>query len=66
MNCGIGSLEFTHLHYFTYEKNGCVDVRSWVENGTGIEIKTEDGNSMFFCEGSYILFETQNSCIFCN
>lgn len=65
-SCGMGNFNFKHLHYDTHSKNGCVDIAKWYENDTGIEIKTTDGTSLFFCEGTYILVGEKSQCPFCN
>lgn len=64
--CGIGSLEFKHLHYNTYHNNGCININKWYNNESGIEVHTTDGAAMFFSEGTYILVEEKRDCPFCN
>lgn len=63
--CGIGNLNFTHLHYNTYNHSGCIDINKWYNNESGIEVQTTDGNAMFFSEGTYILIENKGQCPFC-
>jgi len=63
--CGLGNLNFTHLHYDTHHENGCIDINTWYNNESGIEVHTVDGGSMFFSEGTYILIENKNNCPFC-
>lgn len=67
MSCGPGNYTFNHLHYITYNNEGCLDVLNWHESssGAGIEVKTHDGTSYFFSEGTYILIENKNFCPFC-
>ena len=64
--CGIGSLNFKHLHYNTYDQSNCVDIDKWYDNESGIEVHTTDGVAMFFSEGTYILVESNKNCPFCD
>lgn len=64
--CGIGSLDFTHLHYNTYHDSGCININKWYNNESGIEVHTVDGAAMFFSEGTYIMVENKRDCPFCN
>ena len=64
--CGLGNLEFTHLHYNTYHDSGCININKWYNNESGIEVHTTDGGAMFFSEGTYILVESKRDCPFCN
>lgn len=60
---GMGSLEFNKIHVDTYHYSGCLEVDKWYETSTGIEVKTEDGESIFLSEGTYIMIEDE--CPFC-
>lgn len=61
---GLGSYEYNKIHVDTYHYSGCLDVDKWYDNSTGLEVKTDDGESMFFSEGTYILIE--DNCPFCD
>ena len=63
---GIGNLSFEHLYYNIYGNGGCLDVKSWHNNETGIEVKATDGTSFYFSEGTYILVESKATCPFCD
>ncbi len=63
VSLGIGSLEFNKVHVDTYHYSGCLEVDKWYETSTGVEIKTEDGESIFLSEGTYIMIEDE--CPFC-
>jgi hypothetical protein len=63
VSMGLGSYEYNKVHVDTYHYSGCLEVDKWYDNSTGLEIKTEDGQSMFFSEGTYILIEDE--CPFC-
>lgn len=66
MGCGVGNLNFGHLHYNTHHESGCLDISKWYETGSGIEVTTTDDFSMFFSEGTYILVGNKRDCPFCN
>lgn len=61
---GIGSYEYNKIHVATHGYSGCIDIDKWYDTSTGLEVKTEDGQSMFFSEGTYILVE--DDCPMCN
>ena len=63
---GIGNLEFTHLHYNTYHDSGCINIKRWYDNESGIEVHTTNGAAMFFSEVTYILVGEERDCPFCN
>ena len=63
MSWGVGNYEFNYVHVDTYHYSGCLEVDKWYENGTGIEVKLDDGNNIFLSEGTYTLIE--DNCPFC-
>lgn len=64
MSVGLGNFEFNKVHIDTYHYSGCFSVEKWYDNGTGIEIKTKEGGSMYLSEGTYMLIA--NECPFCD
>lgn len=61
-----GNFTYTHVHAIDSNESACFDLAKWWDNdGTGIEVKLENGNGLFFSEGSYILFESKSDCPFC-
>lgn len=63
MSLGLGSYEFNKVHVDTYHYSGCLEVEKWYDVSTGIEIRTENGESLFLSEGTYMLVEDE--CPFC-
>lgn len=58
MSIGLGNFEFKGLHCSDFSGNvKDFTVEKWYENGQGIEVKTKEAGSMFFSEGTYILYE---------
>ena len=65
MNFGLGNYNFKKVHILTKNGDGfCVDVESWHDNDTGIEIHTPYYGSMFLSEGTYIMLE--HDCPICS
>lgn len=64
-NWGIGNYNWRHVHFTDATEGHCATITSWHNNSTGIEIHTEECGSMFLSEGSYILFENESDCPFC-
>ena len=64
VSMGLGNYEYNKVHVDTYHYSGCLKVDKWYDNSTGIEVKTEDGESLFLSEGTYMLVEDE--CPFCN
>ena len=66
MSMGLGSYEFNKVHIDTYHYSGCLEVEKWYDVTTGIEIRTENGESLFsnginnkvFCENFASLVNT--------
>lgn len=65
MSMGIGTYSFRKVHVDTHNYSGCLTVEKWYENGTGIEVKTEEAGAMYLSEGTYILIEGDKECPFC-
>ena len=63
VSLGMGSYEFNKVHVDTYHYSGCLEVDKWYETSTGVEIKTENGESIYLSEGTYIMIEDE--CPFC-
>ena len=64
MSLGCGNFEFNKVHVDTHNYSGCFTVEKWYENGTGVEVKTEEAGSMFLSEGTYFLLADE--CPFCD
>ena len=64
-NMGIvGHFEFNGLHCADF--NGNVrdfTVSRWYESDSGVEVLTEEAGSVFFSEGTYVMYE--NECPLC-
>lgn len=65
-NWGFGNYNWKHVHFSDAVDGHCATISSWHDNETGIEIHTVECGSMFLSEGSYILFENESNCPFCN
>lgn len=65
-NWGFGNYNWKHVHFSDAVDGHCATISSWHDNETGIEIHTVECGSMFLSEGSYILFESETNCPFCN
>ena len=63
VSLGLGNFEFNKVHVDTYHYSGCLKVEKWYETSTGLEIKTESGESIYLSEGTYIMIEDE--CPFC-
>ena len=63
MSLGLGNFEYEKVHIDTHNYSGCLEVEKWYENGTGIEVKTEEVGSLFLSEGTYFLIADE--CPFC-
>lgn len=66
VNWGFGNYNWKHVHFSDAVDGHCATISSWHDNETGIEIHTVECGSMFLSEGSYILFESEANCPFCN
>lgn len=63
---GFGNYNFEKVHVDTYHFSGCFTIEKWHENeGSGIEVLTEEAGSMFLSEGTYVLIEGNKECPFC-
>lgn len=65
-NWGFGNYNWKHVHFSDAVDGHCATISSWHDNEAGIEIHTVECGSMFLSEGSYILFESESNCPFCN
>ena len=63
MSMGYGNYTFRKVHVDTPHYSGCIEVETWYENSTGIEVKTRDYENIFLSEGTYTLIESD--CPFC-
>lgn len=63
MSCGPGSYEYKKVHVDTYHHDVCLNVISWVDSDSGIEVKTKEAGSIFLSEGTYIMIH--DLCPFC-
>lgn len=65
VNVGMGNFSYKKVHVDTHSFSGCLTVKNWHDNETGIEVKTEEAGSLFLSEGTYILLEGNKACPFC-
>lgn len=65
MGLGLGNYSFKKVHVDTHGFSGCLTVKSWQDNETGIEVNTEEAGALFLSEGTYILLEGNKECPFC-
>lgn len=64
MSIGPGNYQFEGLHFADHAGNTRdFTILKWYEGGQGIEVQTEEAGSMFFSEGTYILYE--DTCPVC-
>ena len=64
---GFGEYEWTHIHYSTFGgESGCATVNTWYDSETGVEVITDEIGTVFFSEGTYIMFDSSSKCPFCN
>lgn len=66
MSMGLGTYDFTHIHFSDSLEGHCVDISKWYDDSTGVEILTVDGGSIFLSEGTYIMFSDSDCCPFCD
>ena len=64
MNMGLGNFSFNKVHIDIHGYSSCVELVSWIDNSTGIEVKTERYGSIYLSEGTYILVEDR--CPICD
>ena len=64
-NWGFGNYNFTHVHVSDDVTGYCAEVKSWHDNGRGIELHTEEFGNIYLSEGTYALFEYGKNCPFC-
>lgn len=65
-NWGFGNYNFTHVHVSDSVDGYCATIKSWHDNGRGIELHTEEFGNVYLSEGTYMLFEYGQNCPFCN
>ena len=65
INIGYGNYSFKKVHVDTHGFSGCLTVKSWHDNETGIEVDTEEAGALYLSEGTYILLEGSKACPFC-
>lgn len=59
---GIQNNSYDHIHEVHSGK--CVEVKSWKDFDTGVQVRTTDDDVYFFSEGTYIL--VSGDCPFCD
>lgn len=64
-NLGFGNFEFKHAHFSDGVSSHCVEVKSWHDDSMGCEIHSPEGG-IFLSEGTYQLFESADTCPYCN
>lgn len=62
---GPGNYSFKKVHIDTHNYSGCLTIKKWHDNETGIEVKTEEAGAIFLSEGTYILLDGDKPCPFC-
>lgn len=65
MSLGLGNFSFDTVHVDTHNYSGCLSIERWYDSGTGIEVFTKDGVSLFLSEGTYVLIGGDNGCPLC-
>lgn len=66
MSMGFGNYTYEKVHVDTHNYSGCLSVKKWYENeGSGIEVFTKEGVSLFLSEGTYVLIGGDNGCPLC-
>ena len=66
MSLGFGNYSYETVHVDTHNYSGCLSVEKWYENGgSGIEVLTKEGVSLFLSEGTYTLIGGDNGCPLC-
>ena len=63
---GLGSYTFEHIRFSDSTESHCANVEKWYDNDRGIEVKTSEYGPIFCSEGTYILFNSQSKCPYCN
>ena len=64
MNMGFGSYSYYGVHLV--HSNVDIKITGWYETETGIEVVLENGDHLFFAEGTYILLEDSARCPICD
>lgn len=66
MSMGFGEFTFKHIHFYVADEGHCATINKWYDGSVGIEVDTNEYDSMHLSEGTYILFEHEYNCPFCN
>lgn len=56
MGMGLGTFDFTKIHFQCFDQCADATIIKWYESGTGIEVNTKEYGSLFASEGTYILY----------
>ena len=65
MSLGVGNFNYKKIHIDTHHYSGCLTVKKWYENSSGVEVLTEEAGSVFASEGTYIMLGGDKECPFC-
>ena len=64
MGMGVGNFSYSKVHIDTHNGSGCVEIKKWYDNDSGIEVTTKEKGSLFLSEGTYIL--VSGNCPICD
>lgn len=66
MSYGWGNYNYNHICIIAGNDHHCYEVEKWWDNeGTGIEVKVENGGYIFVSEGTYHIYSQSSDCGFC-
>ena len=60
-----GNFTYKHVHISDAIDGYCFNIEQWNEDDTGIELKLEDGSTIFLSEGTYMMFSDSDACPYC-
>ena len=60
-----GNFTYEHVHISDTIEGYCFDLAQWNEDATGIELKLDNGSTVFLSEGTYMLFSHKMVCPYC-
>ena len=60
-----GNFTYEHVHISDAIEGHCFDLAQWNEDATGIELKLDNGSTIFLSEGTYMLFSHKMMCPYC-
>lgn len=60
-----GNFTYEHVHISDAIGGHCFNLEQWNEDATGIELKIEDGSTVFLSEGTYMMFSDSDACPYC-